>query len=60
MEETLSNDRMISYHRQQINPIPYKPSILTFAYEGGKYGKKQLWHVLILVREIQPLITKQG
>jgi hypothetical protein len=39
MEETLSNSRMIAYHRQQINPIPLAMSTLTFAYGIGKYGK---------------------
>lgn len=39
MEQTLSNDQLISYHRQQINPLAYDDSILTFAYKGGKYGK---------------------
>ena len=40
MEHTLTNDKLISYHRQQDNPVPYMPNILTFAYEGGKFGKQ--------------------
>ncbi len=40
METTLTNDKLIALHRQQFNPIPFKPNVLTFAYEGGKFGKK--------------------
>jgi len=39
MEQTLSNDELISFHRQQINPRGYDPNVLTFAYKGGRYGK---------------------
>ena len=39
MEETLSHDRFISLHRNQINPIPMPPSTLTFAYGNLRYGK---------------------
>mmetsp|Transcript_39466 Transcript_39466/g.39017 ORF Transcript_39466/g.39017 Transcript_39466/m.39017 type:complete len:288 (+) Transcript_39466:27-890(+) len=33
MEQTLSNDRQIAYHRQQINPEVIPDSKLTFAYD---------------------------
>jgi hypothetical protein len=39
MEETLSNSRFISYHRNQINPVPEPESNLTFAYGTSKYQK---------------------
>lgn len=39
MEETLSNSRFISCHRNQINPQPLPESTLTFAYGNAKYGK---------------------
>ena len=39
MEETLSNSRFISYHRNQINPQAHPESTLTFAYGSAKYGK---------------------
>ncbi len=38
MEETLSNARFISYHRNQPNPEPLYESSLTFAYGDYKYG----------------------
>ena len=38
MEETLSNARFISFHRNQINPEPHPKSTLTFAYGDRKYG----------------------
>lgn len=39
MEETLSNSRFISFHRNQINPKEHPESTLTFAYGNSKYGK---------------------
>ena len=39
MEETLSHDRFISLHRNQINPVPMPKSTLTFAYGNLRYGK---------------------
>lgn len=39
MEETLSNDRFISLHRNQINPLAMPMSTLTFAYGNLRYGK---------------------
>jgi hypothetical protein len=39
MEETLSNDRFISLHRNQINPQAMPMSTLTFAYGNLRYGK---------------------
>lgn len=39
MEETLSYDRFISLHRNQINPVPLPRSTLTFAYGNLRYGK---------------------
>eukprot|EP00347_Sterkiella_histriomuscorum_P003743 403363117 len=39
MEETLSNPRFISFHRNQINPDPLPESTLTFAYGDHKYEK---------------------
>lgn len=39
MEETLSNSRFITYHRNQINPEPHPESTLTFAYGTSKYSK---------------------
>ena len=39
MEETLSNSRFISFHRNQINPQPHPESTLTFAYGNSKYCK---------------------
>jgi len=37
MEETLTNDRFISLHRNQINPEPMPQSTLTFAYGSLRY-----------------------
>ena len=39
MEETLSNSRFITFHRQQINPEDDPQSTLTFAYGTSKYSK---------------------
>jgi hypothetical protein len=39
MEETLSYNRFISFHRNQINPEPHPKSTLTFAYGDQKYHK---------------------
>ncbi|CDW75208.1 UNKNOWN [Stylonychia lemnae] len=39
MEETLSNTRFISFHRNQTNPEPMPLSTLTFAYGDQKYEK---------------------
>lgn len=39
MEETLSNSRFITLHRQQINPQADPASTLTFAYGTSKYSK---------------------
>jgi len=39
MEETLSNSRFITFHRQQVNPQPDPASTLTFAYGTSKYRK---------------------
>ena len=39
MEETLTNARFISFHRNQANPEPHPTSTLTFAYGDSKYGK---------------------
>ena len=39
MEETLSNSRFITYHRNQVNPQADPPSTLTFAYGTSKYSK---------------------
>lgn len=39
MEQTLSNDRQIAYHRQQINPDIIPDTKLTFAYDDNKYIK---------------------
>jgi len=39
MEETLSNSRFITFHRQQVNPQPDPASTLTFAYGTSKYNK---------------------
>lgn len=43
MEETLSHDRFISLHRNQINPVPVPKSTLTFAYGNLRYGKLTRW-----------------
>lgn len=37
MEETLSPDRFIAHHRNQINPEPHPASTLTFAYGNWRY-----------------------
>lgn len=42
MEETLSNSRFITFHRQQINPQADPASTLTFAYGTSKYSKSIL------------------
>ena len=39
MEQTLSNDRQVAYHRNQINPKTIPDTDLTFAYEDNKYIK---------------------
>jgi len=39
MEETLTSDRFISLHRNQINPQAMPMSTLTFAYGNLRYGK---------------------
>ncbi len=39
MEETLTYERFIAYHRNQVNPEPLPMSTLTFAYGDGKYQK---------------------
>ena len=39
MEETLTNDRFITHHRNQINPLPHPKSTLTFAYGSLRYGR---------------------
>ena len=39
MEETLSNPRFISFHRNQVDPTPDPPSTLTFAYGDFRYNK---------------------
>ena len=46
MEETLSNDRFISLHRNQIDPIPNPMSTLTFAYGNLRYGNLLLINFL--------------
>jgi hypothetical protein len=38
MEETLTHQRFIASHRNQINPEPHPDSTLTFAYGDSKYG----------------------
>ncbi len=43
MEETLTNDRFISLHRNQIDPTSMPMSTLTFAYGNLRYGKFQNW-----------------
>ena len=47
MEETLSNSRFISYHRNQINPQEHPPSTLTFAYGDAKYCNCHVLSLLI-------------
>ena len=42
MEETLTYERFIPFHRNQINPEPLPESTLTFAYGDWKYGKSIL------------------
>lgn len=37
MEETLTNDRFITHHRNQINPVPHPKSTLTFAYGSLRF-----------------------
>lgn len=41
MEETLSNPRFISFHRNQVNPEPHPESTLTFAYGDMRYEKME-------------------
>ena len=41
MEETLSNPRFISFHRNQVDPVPHPKSTLTFAYGDMRYEKMQ-------------------
>jgi hypothetical protein len=47
MEETLSNPRFISFHRNQMNPDPLPESTLTFAYGDHKYGKIIFSNILL-------------
>jgi len=39
MEEHLTYERFIAFHRIQKNPEPMPPHTLTFAYGDLKYGK---------------------
>ena len=41
MEETLSYPRFISFHRNQVNPVPHPQSTLTFAYGDQRFVKMQ-------------------
>ena len=47
MEETLSNSRFITFHRQQINPMDDPASTLTFAYGTSKYSKLQQFFTIL-------------
>ena len=38
MEDGLTHDQFIAYHRSQINPKPVPEHALTFAYGDWKYG----------------------
>jgi len=42
MEEHLSYDRLIAAHRSQINPQPFPPNTLTFAFGLQRYEKMAL------------------
>ena len=39
MEETLQNDEFISLHRNQVNPVLFPKSTLTFACDEYHYDK---------------------
>lgn len=39
MEETLQHDEFISLHRNQINPVLFPKSTLTFAQNEYRYEK---------------------
>jgi hypothetical protein len=51
MEETLSNDRFISLHRNQINPQAMPMSTLTFAYGNLRYGKNKQSFTILIFRD---------
>ena len=38
MESKLTYDRLIAFHRNQINPKEFPEHTLTFAYHDGRYG----------------------